>query len=109
MVALVFVPSATTRDPGKIGRTSFRHIYEVLCKRTGRSAATDPNEKFERIYLATYDEREGSPEFGALAFTEIIDSSRAANAPQSVMTFEDVVREIGACYLVRNPKHRSRS
>lgn len=109
MVALVFVPKATTRDPGRRGRTSFRHIYEVLCKRTGRALPHDPNEKFERIYLATYDEREGAPEFGTLVFTEIIDAARATNEPQGAATFEDVIREIGACYLLRNPKHRSRS
>lgn len=108
MVALVFVPKATTRDFGREGRTSFRHIYEVLSKRAGRSSHSDQHERFEKIYLATYDEDESSSEFGRLAFVDVLGVEHSVNTPTAEMSFEEVIREIGRTYLDRNPKHRSR-
>lgn len=108
MVALVFVPNLAVGDPGTRGRTSFRHIYEVLTKRAGRDSPNGPEEKFESIYLATYESDEEAADFGRLMFTEVTDLSRAVNRPEDTLAFDDVIREIGRRYLTRNPQHRLR-
>jgi len=109
MIAVVFVPKLAAADSGARGRTSFRHIYEVLSKRAGRESAEGPSEKFEKIYLATYESDEEAAEYGRLAFTEVADIAHAVDAPDDALTFDGVIREIGGCYLRRNPQHRQRS
>jgi len=109
MVALVFVPRLAVSDPGKRARTSFRHIYEVLSKRAGRDAPSGPEERFERIYLATYESDEHATDFGRLKFVQVTGMEYAVDAPGDELTFDDVIREIGRCYLKRNPQHRLRS
>jgi hypothetical protein len=108
MIALVFVPRLSVSDPGARGRTSFRHIYEVLSKRAGREAPSGPEETFEKIYLSTYESDENAADFGHLCFTEVTDMGHAVKGPDGDLTFDDVIREIGRCYLKRNPQHRLR-
>ena len=109
MVALVFVPKSATGDPGKQGRTSFRHIYEVLTKRSGRSTPGDDMEKFEQIFLATYESDESAEDYGVLQFAEVIDREHAANSPRDSLVFDEVIRAVGATYQRRNPHHRLRT
>lgn len=106
LAALVFVPEATTRDFGRVGRTSFRHIYEVLSKRAGRADHNGAADKFELIYLVTYDDDEGAPTFGRMRLTKVREPRDATNEPVDPTTFDDVIREIGSTFLGRNPHHR---
>lgn len=106
MAALVFVPHATTRDPGVRGRTSFRYIYEVLSKRSRRAEPGDDHDKFELVYLITYDDNETSSTFGHLRPLKVLGPSDAQNDPGGSLSFEDIVREIGATFIRRNQHHR---
>jgi hypothetical protein len=106
MAALVFVPHATTRDPGSRGRTSFRHIYEVLSKRSERATPGDDTDRFELVYLITYDEDEASPSFGQLRPLRVLRPADARNEPDGSLCFEDVIQEIGTTFARRNPHHR---
>ena len=106
MVAFVFVPEAATRDPGRKNKTSFRHIYEVLSKRSARTGPTDPADRFELMFLVTYNEEESAESFGSLRITHIGRVQDAANEPENIVTFDEAIREIAATFLLRNPHHR---
>lgn len=106
MVALVFVPAATTKDPGKKDRTSFRHIYETLTKRAGRPDHTGSTDKFERVYLGTYDEAETLETFGDVKFTEVRTLADAVNEPVDALSMDQVLERVVETYCARNPQHR---
>ena len=108
MIALVFVPSATTRDPGTKNRTSFRHIYETLSKRSGRLDHNGPTDKFERIFLAVYQENETSLNYGQVTYCEVLNRDDSTNEPVNGLTLADVLASITETYYRRNPQQRRR-
>ena len=106
LAALIFVPEATVRDHGSRGRTSFRHIYETLSKRAGRQDHAGPHDRFELVYLITYEDDENSPSFGRMRLTEVRAPTDATDEPADATTFDDLIRAIGTTFQTRNPHHR---
>lgn len=99
MVALVFLPSDSCSDGGR-GSSSFGHAVKVLRYRTGRTEPDDDPTLFEKIFVGIYDVEEKT--FGEVGFFDVNDAPPRYGRPAKMLTFEDAINSINACYEARN-------
>ena len=97
MVAVLFLPEDACHDASLRSPSSFGAWVRYLRPLTGRNAAHDEIDRFERVFLGLYD-RNGK----RMEFFDVAGPPPMRGRPKAVLTYPEFLDEIEKAYLQRN-------
>ncbi len=104
LAAVLLLPVDSCVD-GATEKSSFGHAVMTFRGRAGRVEATDPSERFERMFIGLY--QHDGPNRGSIGFFDVASTPPKRGLPKShlLLSPEQFIEELVRAYGIRNGRY----